>query len=493
MKLLQSSFIFIILLSLGGCKKYLSEEPTRQASVQTLDQLEALVNNALRFSEVPNSSAAYSTDDCEITKELFTKNVSKFGNDDLQYYTFGIEGVANQSADRLWSGEYEKIFTANLILSNIETAEGDETLRKRLKADAHFIRAYSNWVLVNNYCAPYSAANLSTLGLPIKKTVNYEESGKRATLQETYDFILSDIAEAQKTAPDDVAPRLAWRASQKAISAFLSRFYLFIGDYDKSLIEANKALTSTNRVLVDYNTIASGKPETYPVGNTVVTLNYVELNDWNRFNGAKYLYWSEFYYTRYVYTPSQWYIPSTALLSLYNTQHDLRYKHFMIQNGGLRMSVFDPPTVRYTVFQDGGLLPEGLTVAEVLLNKAEALARKGDLSAMDAINTLRMKRFVTGQYVALTATNKDDAIKKVLEERRREMPFSMRWYDIRRFSVNDYPADDISVTRNFFSMTTSSVDVNSPKTYTLNANRYLVPLPTLDINASKGQLVQNPY
>ncbi|MDR6784353.1 hypothetical protein ABIE26_002258 [Pedobacter africanus] len=493
MKLLQSSFILMAVISLAGCKKYLSEEPTKQTSIQTVDQLEALVNNAGIFSDENNATAAYSTDDCEITKELFSKNPDAFGNDLLQYYVFGVEGVANQSSDQLWSGEYEKIFAANLILENIDKVKGSDAIRNRVKADAHFIRAYSNWVLVNNYCAPYSPANLGSMGLPLKKTVDYEESGKRATLGETYDFILSDIAEAQKTAPDDVASRLTWRASQKAISAFLSRFYLFIGDYDKSLAEADKALASASRKLVDYNTLAAGNPETYPVGNSIVTLNYLETNDWNSYNGSKYLYWDESYYTRYVYNPNQWYVPSAALLALYDKQSDLRYKGFMIPNGGLRMSVSDPATFRYTVFYDGANLPEGLTVAEVLLNKAEVLARKGDLTAMDAVNRIRMKRMVTGQYTPLTAAGRDDAIRKVLEERRRELPFVMRWYDIRRFSVNDYPGDDIAVTRDFFNVGTASVDVNSPKTYTLNAKRYLVPITNLDIRASKGQLVQNPY
>ncbi|PUV24505.1 RagB/SusD family nutrient uptake outer membrane protein [Sphingobacterium athyrii] len=493
MKLLQYSFLIVGLIAMIGCKKYLSEEPSKQSSLQTVDQMEALINNAGTFAAEPNCTAAYSTDDCEITKELYSKNPSVFGADQLQYYVFGIEGVANQNPDQLWSGEYEKIFTANLILENIDKVKGDDAIRRRVKADAHFIRAYSNWVLVNYYCAPYSPENLGSLGLPLKKTVDFLESGKRATLKETYDFILSDVAEAQKTAPDDVDPLLPWRSSQKTISAFLSRFYLFTGDYDKSLAEANKALTTSSRSLVDYNSLAQGNSATYSVNNSTITLNYTVLNDWKSYNGSKYLYWQESYYTRYVTNPYQWFIPSAKLLALYDTQNDLRYKKFMIKNGGLRMSVSDPAAFRYTMFYDGQYLPEGLTVAEVLLNKAEALARKGDLTAMDPLNQLRKKRMTTGHYVPLTATAKEDAITKVLEERRREMPFSMRWYDIRRFSVNDYAPDNINVTRNFFKASLTGVDVNSPKTYTLDAKRYLVPINNLDINTSKGQLEQNAY
>jgi len=485
MKLLKYTIIGLFLLS--GCKKYLSEEPRKQASIKTVAQLEALVDNATAFSDESNLTAIFSTDDTEITKALYQNNSGRFVSNNLQYYVFKTDDVAGLGSDFLWSAEFKKIFTANLILTNIDEVTGDDATRARVKADAYFIRAYSYWLLANYYCAPYTSANLNSLGLPIKKTVDYTEPLKRATLKETYDFILSDLAEAQKVAYDDVDPLRLWRISRKALSAFMSRFYLFTGDLDKSLEEANKALGSVKAKLVDFNTLKPGIPSSYT--NPAATLNFVELNDWGP---SKYLYWSESYYTRYIVNQVQWFIPSTSLLALYDTQNDLRYKSFMIPNGGRRSSVITPATYRYTIFSDGQYIPAGFTVAEALLNKAEVLARKGDVNgAMDAANTLRLKRMTT--YVALSAINKDDAIKKVLEERRRELPFSMRWYDIRRFSVNDYPADDITVTRDFFEVTATGVNLTVPKTYTLEAKRLLVPINSIEIATSQGQIVQNPY
>lgn len=43
-----------------------------------------------------------------------------------------------------------------------------------------------------------------------------------------------------------------------------------------------------------------------------------------------------------------------------------------------------------------------------------------------------------------------------------------RWYDMKRLNANDDPADDITVTREFYPYTTSSVlDGEPAKTYTL--------------------------
>ncbi len=73
--------------------------------------------------------------------------------------------------------------------------------------------------------------------------------------------------------------------------------------------------------------------------------------------------------------------------------------------------------------------------------------------------------------------------------------FVTRWYDIRRFSVNDYPADDITITRNFYQLNNNVVNTDVPQTYTLpvGAKRYAVPVNGVEIGASRGQIEQNDY
>lgn len=479
--------------SLASCEKYLDEKPKIQTDIQTADQLEALINNATAFTyDGHNATAACSTDDTEIPAEMYKNYPNSVGIANLYYYIFDVDQIVGASTDALWNGEYKKIFTANIILSSVDEVTGDETTKNRIKADAYFIRAYSYWNLVNHYCQPYSAANLKSKGLPLKKTRDYSESLKRATLEETYAFILSDITEAKKLVTSaDVQAALRWRISKPAIDAFLSRFYLFTGEYAKSIQAANAALVSANAKLVNYNTILPGTPATYT--NPVATLNYSALND---YAASKFLYWDEFYYTRFTYSSSQWFQPSSALLSIYETQNDLRYQLFMIPNGGRRFSVINPSAFRYTVFSDGRYLPTGPTVAEVLLNKAEASARLTDIDATTAlapVNLLRAKRYKIP--VDLTASTKADALAKILLERRRELPFSFRWFDIRRFSVNEDPSDDVTVIHTFWKVGIGTVDVTSPQTYTLpvKSTRYMVPINGVEIDASNGQIEQNTY
>ena len=502
MKKLNILLLVLGLTCLASCKKYLDEPNKIQADIKTVEQLQALLDNVegtdpngyesgVAFGyEGHNATATYATDDTEITPELYKNNPNVFSLSTLYYYTLHIDNIIGSASDPLWNNEFRKIFNANVVLANADDVSGDVTTKNRVKADAYFVRAYSYWTLVNHYCLPYAQANFNEKGLPIKKTTDYAESLKRASLKETYDFILSDIAQAHSLVNyNDVQAAMRWRVSKPAIDAFLSRYYLFTGDYDKSVQYANGALTSQTAKLVDFNTIPAGNQASY--SNPTATLKYSALND---YGPTRFFAWNEFYYSRFTWVTTQWEIPSPNLLSMYDQSNDLRFLLLMIPDGGRKFNVITPSTYRYTYFDDGGFLPSGPTIAEVLLNKAEALARKGEIAtALDAANILRAKRLKT--YAALTASSAADALTQILQERRRELPFSFRWGDIRRFSVNETPSDDVTVTHTFYKMGVGSVNMNTIQTYTLPVKslRYAVPINGVEITASQGQIEQNNY
>ncbi len=131
--------ISAVLITSGGCKKYLEKESKKLATIQTVEQLEALLNNASRFVQENNYTATYSTDDTEIRKEDYKNNAGEFTPEALYFYLFTNDQVENNiAADQLWAGEYNKIFTANVVLTNIETAEGNDALREKAESRCIF-------------------------------------------------------------------------------------------------------------------------------------------------------------------------------------------------------------------------------------------------------------------------------------------------------------------------------------------------------------------
>jgi hypothetical protein len=73
-------------------------------------------------------------------------------------------------------------------------------------------------------------------------------------------------------------------------------------------------------------------------------------------------------------------------------------------------------------------------VSEMMLIAAEGEARSGQIApALSLLNNLRKKRFKPADYADLTASTADEALKLVIDERRRELfGKGLRWFDMRR-------------------------------------------------------------
>ncbi|SFG61952.1 RagB/SusD family nutrient uptake outer membrane protein [Pedobacter insulae] len=504
--------LLAITLFTPGCKKFLDEAPSKTTAlvVKTTDQLSALLNNgngssANGFYIEGNRTAIYSTDDNGLNADLYDKGRGVFSAmAPILFSNWDTQFLPDDTRENFWSGEFRKIFVANLVLSSVDKVTGPDAEKAILKADAHFVRAYSYWVLANTYCLPYTNANKNEIGLPIKTSTSFEDPFERQPLEKVYQLIESDLAEALKINVPLVQNGKArhWRASKAGVNAFAARYYLNLNNNAKAIEHANAALADYS-TLVDYNTemsygrdvnvtINSGTPTAQ---NVVLKFPYTHDNQTDQ---TDMLGWKEFLYFRMLYNESFWFIPSTDLLNLYDKTNDLRYQYHVVEgysyDRGMTKPAYEYPGY---IFFYKDRLPSGPTVAEVLLTKAEAQARANDAGgAMTTLNTLRAKRLKPGAWVNLTATGKDDAIKKVLEERRREMPFTQRWFDIRRYNNNDDPNDDVLLSRTFYPYTASSVLFNEPvKTYSLpkNSRRFAAPIPRTEIISSNGAILQNSY
>lgn len=496
------------MLLLQSCKKFLEEAPSKTNSlvVKTTEQLTQLLNRQNSFYDEINRTAAYSTDDYGLTVNLYNGGRAAFSVlSAIQFMLWDSQYVQNDERERFWSAEYGKIFIANMALTEADNVTGPAEEKAIIKADAHFIRAYSYWQLANTYCLPYTEANKNEMGLPLKLTTNFEEPLARQSLEKTYQQIETDLAEALKTPVTLSQSGTArnWRASKAAVNAFAARYYLNRNNNAKAIEHANAVLAEYN-VMVDYNTqMRYGRDEVYTINPGAnaqsVTLKYPYTAD-NQVQGSQtdILAWKELLYFRTITNEAWWYVPSQELLNLYDKDHDLRYQYHIVESFSYanRMTnpAYDYPG--YVFFFKDKII-SGPTVAEVLLTKAEAQARLNDpTGAMNTLNILRAKRMTPGPWVNLAATGKDDAIKKVLEERRREMPFVQRWYDIRRYNNNDDPNDDVVLTKTFYPFNGSSVLFNeAPKVYTLpkNSRRFATPIPLAEIVASRDVILQNTY
>jgi hypothetical protein len=505
------AFLFAFLFA--GCNDFLDKAPSKTSSlvVSTVEQLDAMLANYSSFYQLADRSSIHGTDDTGIPPELYATRPGAIPVGDVQYYLWDVDNLIYDMRASFWANEYRKIFYANMVLQNLGSVSGDAALKAELKAEAHLIRAYSYLELANIYCLPLNENTKNELGLPLKQSTSFEELSTRNTLEETHALIESDIEEAFKT----TTPLLKdgrvryWRGNTAAVNAFASRYWLGQSDYDKALEYANAAL-NLHADLVDYNTemhYSERPPTTYTLDPTdpdkrrTVQLKFPYTHD-NQTDMSDMLGWKEFYYFRLLYYDSWWYVPSGELLDLYGRDTmDLRYRYHVVE-GYSYDRLMTSPSYDYPgyIFFFKDRIPSGPTVAEMILTKAECLARTGNVSdAMSTVNQLRVKRMdasLPANEINLSASTPGDALKKILEERRREMPFTRRWFDIRRLNNNDDPNDDVTLSRQFFPYTNSAVLTSEPlQTYTLpkDSRRYAVPIPDTEIISSDGKLKQNTY
>lgn len=113
----------------------------------------------------------------------------------------------------IWSGLYSAIFNANVL---IQTASGYEgPVIEEALATGYFVRAYSYYNLVTRFG-----------GVPLLEE-NTNDPIPRATEEETWSFIVSDLNKALSFAPELSNPLFV---SKQAVQAILARVYLSTGE-----------------------------------------------------------------------------------------------------------------------------------------------------------------------------------------------------------------------------------------------------------------------
>lgn len=502
-------FIMAIMAAICfACNDYLDKMPSKTTSLvpETVEQLDYLMNEYYYTRQEGNDAVTYSSDDYGLYKEIHDAENSVYFYTNVMYATWDTEYLPDNFGN--WGREYRKIFRANMVLEYLDRVSGDEQAKDRLRADAHFMRAYSFWNLVNTYSLPYTEENKDEMGVVLKRSTSFEENVARATIEETYAQIERDLEEALKIDTRMVpGERRIWRSSLPAVYAFAARYYLHRNNYEEALSYANQALEEYGE-LVDYNTEMrfDDNPSSVTINPNTPEAEVVEINYPYTYQGENefdiVLDWEELYYLRLLYSGTYWFLPSKELMALYDKQYDLRWKYHYVQNysyvRGMTSPAYSWPGY---VFFGRRYIPSGPTTAEMILTKAECEARLGNYAdAMNTVNVLRANRIdaaAPADVINLSASSQEEAVRKILEERRRELPFSARWFDIRRFNNNEDPNDDIErLTREFYPYTATAILGNEPvRTYTLekNSRRFAAPLENVEIEYSQGVIKQNTY
>lgn len=153
----------------------------------------------------------------------------------------------------IWDKYYFGIATANHAIQAMKEMSADPAHDPELAhswGEAHIMRAYFHFVLVNVFAEAYKDETKSAedWGIPYVTTVeevvrvDYSKPEYRKKVSEVYALIEKDIKEGIDLIDDSKYTVPAYHFNRNAAYAFAARFYLFKRDYENCLKYADMAL-----------------------------------------------------------------------------------------------------------------------------------------------------------------------------------------------------------------------------------------------------------
>lgn len=401
-------YFFLVCFPVAGltaCNKFLDKKPDKTTVViSKLDDVQRLLDYSdnMNLGAVPGLLELVADDYYVTDADLESAAALERG-----CYLWDA-GSWHEAA---WVGSYQRVvYYANLALDQLPSVKIKENERVRsqeLNAAALFYRAWAFYGIAQLYSPVYAEANYSKPGIVLRTSAAIMDRSIRGSVKETYDKITGDLLQAAAALPE--VSIVSTRPTKAAAYGALARVYLSMRDYKAAGRFADSCL-HRNSQLIDYNSLDSNL-----------------LAPFERFN-KETVFFSTLSLDMLISMP---YAKTDSMLVQSYAPDDLRRGMYFTPNGDGSM--------QFSGSYEGGtwVTPfNGIATDEMMLIKAESEARAGNTqSALNWLDKLLEKRFTTGKYTPQTAGNATEALKLVLEERRKELVFrGLRWMDLRRLN-----------------------------------------------------------
>ncbi len=422
---MKLKYIYISLLSLGllsSCDKYLDVEPKGIIIPNKLDDYDKLLNSPTTTNSF-SQYLIYASDD--IHTDFTTNAVDPKTN---IYFWKTILDTDNDASPVIWTEFYRQIYNANIIINNVGKAvDGSESRKNQLLAEALTNRAEAHFNLLTAFSKAYDDKTAGSLpGIPwVTYTDVTNKTPSRSTLQATLNLIIKDLQYAEGLLSNTRLNKT--RVNKAVASAVLTRVYLYMGNYEEVAKYAELALKEPHsfRNYNDYFSVYE-----FPSEETDPEILWLRASTDD----------AQIYYLNY----------ANDLLNLYGPD-DLRGVLFPADYYGLG----------WYMKQTTGWGNFGISFMEMKLSQAEALAHQNKLTpALAIINEIRELRTAADAFKPFASGNKEEVIKAILLERRKELAFgSNRWMDMKRLAKQGRGSKSIRQSVDFENLI--SIDPNS--------------------------------
>lgn len=395
----------LLCITFSSCEKYLDAKSKSNFAIpNSVADLQALMDYYPRMNNSEEGSGEVSSDNYYLNYSDWNAMADNY----RAMYKWDSANIYASSGND-WSYMYIIVNQSNTVLyyADLVNRSGNDQLAfNNVLGQAYYFRAKAFLELASLFSLAYDANTAKNdLGIPLRLNPDFNIPSLRATNEATFQQIISDIKTAISLLP--VTQIHVVRPSKAAAYGLMARTLLYMRNYAQAGLYADSCLQLYNK-LIDYNSLSA--TATYP---------------FSQFN-------TEIICEGMIPVPapvnnSRARIDSSLYASY--ASNDLRKILFFTKNT-------DGSYAFKGSYEGAANLNSSMSTDEMYLIRSECFARSGNTNAaMNDLNTLLIKRWKTGTFIPFTAIDANDALNKILNERRKELVMrSLRWMDIKRLN-----------------------------------------------------------
>ena len=360
-----------------------------------------------------------------------------------------IEGV--------YGALYEVIGNCNFYLDRVGavmerlTDDDDIDTLELYTGEVYAIRALCYSELLKCFCKAYDPATAATLpGVVLRSKYFEKEPVVRASLADSYAFVLADLAQAEARLSDDDGDNLASSAymTLSAAQALHARVALYMQDWEEAIAYATKVIDRKacfELASVRYSSTPDGASWfdymwAYDASYEIIWRIGFTATSYGGALGQVFLnFTSDYTYFYPDYVPAQW------VLNAFDSGDERDDAYFAGSSQGIVIGYsngMDWPLlvkyygnralIDYYIFHVN--MPKPFRLAEQYLIRAEAYCRSGQYSrAGSDLSTLRAARYSSGGSISV---NEGNWLRTLADERMKELYMEgFRLHDLKRWGA----------------------------------------------------------